>query len=414
MTENNNPVNTNGQYPLKGVRVLDFTWIHAGPATTRIMAEQGAEVIKVESTFAISIAGGPAPLTPRGVGYRHNWNANKLSLALNMKSPRGLEIANRLVAVSDVVAENFSSRVMPKWSMDYQKLRQIKPDIIMLSMSGFGRTGPWRDFVSYGQTLQAASGLTCLTGFPDTDPSGPASAYCDAVAGEVGAQAVLLALIHRTRTGQGQWIDLSQFEALAVLLETMVLDLSVNNRGESIQRTGNRLPHGGGAPHGAYRCRGTEQWVAIAVFTDEEWNAFKEVAGDPARFNDDRFNTTTGRQNNAEDLDQQVESWTLHHSPEEVMHSLQAAGVAAGVIQSGMDMLNKDPQLKERGYFITVPDDQGTPRIIDGVPYKLSRTPGGAVRAAPGFGAHQDYILRDVLGMSDEELTECAIEGAFE
>ena len=414
MTATYNPVKTNGRYPLKGVRVLDFTWIHAGPAATRMMAEQGAEVIKVESTFAISIAGGPAPLTPRGVGYRHNWNANKLSLALNMKSQRGLEIAKRLVAVSDVVAENFSSRVMPRWGMDYQNLKKIKPDIIMLSMSGFGRTGPWKDFVSYGQTLQAASGFTCLTGFPGTDPSGPASAYCDAVAGEAGAQALLLALIHRTRTGQGQCIDFSQFEGLAVLLETMVLDLSVNNRGEGIQRTGNRLPHGGGTPHGAYRCKGTEQWVAIAVFTDQEWNAFRGVAGDSSGFDDDRFNTAEGRQRDADDLDILVESWTLEHTPEQVMHRLQAAGVAAGVIQSGMDLLNNDPQLKERGFFLSVPDDKGTPRIIDGVPYKLSRTPGGAVRAGPGFGEHQDYVLQGILGMSDEELAECAVEGAFE
>jgi crotonobetainyl-CoA:carnitine CoA-transferase CaiB-like acyl-CoA transferase len=347
------------------------------------------------------------------VGQRHNWNVGKLSLSLNMRTPQGIDIAKRLVAVSDVVAENFSGRVMPRWGMDYESLRRIKPDIIMLSMSGLGRTGPWKDFVSYGQTLQAWSGLSYLTGFPDTDPSGPASAYCDAVGGMSGAQAVLLALIHRARTGQGQWIDLSQFEALSALMETLFLDLSVNNRGGTVRRTGNQLPHGGGAPHGAYRCKGDDRWVAIAVFTDDEWSAFVQSIGSPSWATNDRYATVRGRHSDTDELDRLVESWTMEHTPEEVMHRLQAAGVAAGVVQSGKDMQN-DPQLKERGFFRQVPDDQGVLRTIESAPYKLSRTPGGAVQGAPVFGAHQDYVLREILGMSDEELAECAIEGVFD
>ena len=202
---------------LQGIRVLDFTWIHAGPSATRILSDQGAEVIKVESNNALSVVGGPASATARGLGQRHNWNAGKLSISLNMKTPQGIDIAKRLVAVSDVVAENFSGRVMPSWGLDYDSIRAINPGIIMLSMSGLGRTGPWKDRVSYGQTLQAWSGFTELTGFPDTDPSGPASAYSDAVGGMAGAQAVLLALIHRSRTGRGQWLDVSQFESLSSL-----------------------------------------------------------------------------------------------------------------------------------------------------------------------------------------------------
>ena len=165
-----------GRYALRGVRVLDFTWVHAGPAATRVLTDQGAEVIKAESNYALAVVGGAAASTPYGLGQRHNWNAGKLSFNLNMRTPQGIALAKRLVALSDVVAENFSGRVMAKWGMDYESLRQIKPDIIMLSMSGMGRTGPWRDYVSYGQTLQAWSGFTYLTGFPETDPSGPASA----------------------------------------------------------------------------------------------------------------------------------------------------------------------------------------------------------------------------------------------
>ena len=252
-------------FALRGIRVLDFTWIHAGPSATRILSDQGAEAIIVESDQALAVVSGPASPTARGLGQRHNWNADRLSIALNVKTPEAVAIAKRLVAVSDVVTENVSGRVMPGWGMDYESIRQIKPDIIMLSMSGFGRTGPWKDRVSYGQTLQALSGFTELTGFPETDPCGPASAYSDAVAGIWGAQAVMLALLHRARTGQGQWTDLSQFEALSSLLGTLVLDLSANGSNAHAARTGNLLPHGGGAPHGAYRCRGEDRWVAIAV-----------------------------------------------------------------------------------------------------------------------------------------------------
>ena len=402
------------RYALRGIRVVDFTWIHAGPSATRILADQGAEVIKIESNYALAVVGGPSSYTPRGEGLRHNWNAGKLSLSLNMRTPQGIDIAKRLVAVSDIVAENFSGRVMPRWGMDYDDLAKIKPDVIMLSMSGLGRTGPWKDYVSYGQTLQAWSGLTYLTGFPEADPCGPASAYCDAVAGMAGAQAALLALVHRARTGEGQWIDLSQFEALASNLETLVLDLSVNGRGDAIQRSGNRLPHGNGAPHGAYRCRGDDRWVAIAVFTDQEWDWFARAIGDPQWTREERFSTVLGRRDNADDLDRLVEEWTIQHTPEEVMHALQAAGIAAGVVQSGADMVDGDPQLNERGFYHSVPDTHGASWIIEGAPYKLSRTPGGALKGAPEMGAHNTYICRDLLGMSDDDLAQCAIDGVFE
>ena len=393
--------------------MVDFTWIHAGPSATRVLADQGAEVIKIESNQALAVVAGPASSTSRGLGQRHNWNAGKLSIALNMKTAAGIDIAKRLVAVSDVVAENFSGRVMSSWGIDFNSLQQVRPDLIMLSMSGFGRTGPWKDRVSYGQTLQALSGFTMLTGFPDTDPSGPASAYSDAVAGMTGAQAVLLALIHRTRTGQGQWIDLSQFEAMSSLLETLVLDLSVNESSKEVERAGNLLRHGGGAPHGAYRCKGEDRWVAIAVLTDEEWWAFARAIGEPPWTQEERFSSAPGRLSQADALDHLVESWTLEHTPEEVMQLLQAAGVGAGVVQSGAD-LAQDPQLKERGFFRRVPDAKGVERIIEGAPYKLSRTPGGAAQGAPEFGADQTYVLRDVLGMSDDELADCAISGVFD
>ncbi|MCH8988855.1 MAG: CoA transferase [Chloroflexi bacterium] len=401
-----------GELALKGIRVLDFTWIHAGPSATRILSDQGAQVIKVESDQALSVVGGPASSTARGLGQRHNWNAGKLSISLNMKTGAGKELARRLVAVSDVVAENFSGRVMPSWGLDFESIRKIRPDIIMLSMSGFGRTGPWKDRVTYGQTLQAWSGFTDLTGFHESRPSGPASAYSDAVAGMAGAQAVLLALLHRARTGQGQWIDISQMEALSSLLGPLVLELSANNA--QVQRTGNRLPHGGGAPHGAYRCQGEDRWLAITVFTDDEWSAFAGAIGSPEWASDQRFASAESRLRHADELDKMVESWTAQQSAEAAMHLLQAAGVAAGVVQTGEDLAENDPHLKERELFQKVPDAAGVPRTIERAPYKLSRTPGKVTRGAPEFGADQTFILSEVLGVDDEELAEMAIAGAFD
>ena len=397
---------------LKGVRVLDFTWIHAGPSATRILSDQGAQVIKVESNQALSVVGGPASNTARGLGQRHNWNAGKSSISLNMKTDAGKELARRLVAVSDVVAENFSGRVMPGWGMDFESIRKIRPDIIMLSMSGFGRTGPWKDRVSYGQTLQAWSGFTDLTGFPDTKPSGPASAYSDAVGGMAGAQAVLLALIRRARTGHGQWIDVSQMEAMSALLGPLALELSAN--GNDVQRTGNRLPHGDGAPHGAYRCKGDDRWLAITVFTDDEWAAFVGALGSPDWALGLRFSGVESRLSHADDLDRLVESWTVEQNAEEAMHLLQAAGVAAGVVQTGQDMAENDPHLRERRIFQKVPDASGTSRIIERAAYKLSLTPGELTRGAPEFGADQDFVLSEILGVDDEELAEMAIAGAFD
>ena len=404
-----------GALALQGIRVLDFTWIHAGPSATRILSDQGAQVIKVESNQALAVVGGPSSNTARGLGQRHNWNAGKRSISLNMKTDAGKNLARRLVAVSDVVAENFSGRVMPSWGLDYEGVRKIKPDIIMLSMSGFGRSGPWKDRVSYGQTLQAWSGFTNLTGFPDTRPSGPASAYSDAVGGMTGAQAVLLALIQRANTGLGQWIDVSQMEAMSTLLGPLALELSANKSNKTgVQRTGNRLSHGGGAPHNAYRCQGNARWIAITVFTDEEWGSFVNAIGSPAWAFEDRFATVDSREEHADDLDTLVESWTLNQSAEAAMQLLQTAGVAAGVVQTGEDMANNDPQLRERGTFQQVPDAAGVLRTIERAPYKLSRTPGSVTRGAPEFGADQDFVLSEILGLSDEELAEAAIAGAFD
>jgi crotonobetainyl-CoA:carnitine CoA-transferase CaiB-like acyl-CoA transferase len=196
------------------------------------------------------------------------------------------------------------------------------------------------------------------------------------------------------------------------LLGPLALELSANK--SEVQRAGNRLHHGGGAPHGAYRCKGDDRWLAITVFTDDDWNAFVAAIGSPDWASDQRFASADSRMSHADDLDRLVESWTVGQNAEEAMHLLQAAGVAAGVVQTGKDMAENDPHLRERGLFQQVPDAAGTLRTIEKAPYKLSVTPGEVTRGAPEFGADQDFVLRDILGVDDEELAEMAIAGAFD
>ncbi|MQF69725.1 CoA transferase [SAR202 cluster bacterium AD-804-J14_MRT_500m] len=429
--------------PLNGIRVTDFTWVHAGPSATRILADQGAQVIKIESSQALSIAGGPIPRTALGVGQRHNWNAGKLSVTLNMRNPYGVELAERLIQISDVVAENFSSRVMPSWGLDYHNLRKLKPDIIMLSMSAMGRTGPWKEYVSYGQTLQAWSGFTELTGFPETDPCGPASAYSDASGGMAGAQGVLLALIYRSRTGQGQMIDLSQFETMTSLLGPTLLELAVNKNSNAVGRLGNRLPHAKIAPHGAYKCQDEDSWIAITVFTEAEWIALKTEIGNPSWSKDQRFSTANSRLEHADELDRFIESWTSQYSAEYVMNRLQKAGIPAGVIQTGQDLVENDPHLRDRGFYkvvqgsvpiwyinphannidaatdTRVSEGKSTGQMassvtVEGPPYILSGSNGGPSRGGPVLGQDQNFIVKELLGLSDDEIAEYAINEAFE
>ena len=224
-----------------------------------------------------------------------------------------------------------------------------------------------------------------------------------------------MALIQRAHTGKGQWIDVSQMEAMSALLGSLALELSANKSpNPQVQRTGNRLSHGGGAPHGAYRCQGEDRWLAITVFTDDEWRAFTGAIGSPGWASDQRFASAESRLRHADELDTFVESWTADQNAEEAMHLLQAAGIAAGVVQTGQDLAENDPQLRERGLFQRVPDAAGVLRTIERAPYKLSRTPGEVTKAAPEFGADQTFVLSDVLGVDDDELAEMAIAGAFD
>ncbi len=388
--------------PLAGVRIVDFTWVVAGPVATRILADHGADVIKVERRDALDFG------SRRG-GLTGNLNRGKQSIVINMGSSEGIQLAQRLIATADVVIDNFSARVMRNWGLDYDNLRRIKPDIIALSMSGFGHSGPHRDYVSYGPTLQALSGYTLLMRHRGGGPAGWGFSYSDMAGGYSGALAVLFALWHRRRTGQGQWIDLSQFENVSTLLGPILLDVLIN--GATVTPVGNRSQEALAAPHGIYRCADQpagnpprDRWCAIAVFRDDEWERFRHALGDPAWAQDERFNTLAARLRHSEVLDAAIERWTWHHSAETVMTILQAAGVAAAVVSNAEDLCRRDPHLQARQYWVRMPTPEGDVVELDGIPCRLSETPGRVRAAGPLLGEHTDTVLHEILGLSTTEI----------
>ena len=392
-----------GRRALEGIRILDFTWVVAGPVAVRILADQGAEVIKIERRDTLDLG------TRRG-GFSGNLHRGKESTIINMADPRGLAIAQQLAAISDVVIDNFSARVMRNWGLDYDSLKKIKPDIIAVSMSGFGHTGPHKDYVSYGPTLQALSGYTLQMRHPGHEPAGWGYSYADMTGGYSGALAVLMALWHRKQTGQGQFVDLSQFEAISSLVGPGLLDIL--NNGTPSEPVGNRSQEAPAAPHGVYRCQGDDRWCAIAVFTEAEWRSLCHVLGQPAWTRETRFASLAERLQHQDALDEYIESWTQQHTAEEVMTRLQAANVAAGVVANGED-LDRDPQLRARGYWARLPAQEGGKTeevILDGPPFKLSKTPGYVAAPGPLLGEHTDDVLRRLLKYSDQQIAQLKAE----
>jgi len=375
---------------LDGIRILDFTWVVAGPVATRILADQGAEVIKIERRDSLDLG------SRRG-GFTGNLFRGKQSTVINMSDPRGRDIAQQLVNVSDVVIDNFSARVMRNWGMDYESLKQIKPDIIAVSMSGFGHTGPHKDYVSYGPTLQGMSGYTLLMRHEGKEPAGWGYSYADMSGGYSGALAVLMALWYRRRTGQGQFVDLSQFETISSVVGPSLLDMLVNKTASA--PFANRSQEAPAAPHGVYRCAGDDRWCAITIFTEEQWQSFCRALGNPEWTHDARFATLPSRILHQESLDRYVEAWATLHPAEEVMTLLQQAGVPAGIVANAEDM-DLDPQLRARGYWAHVKTPEGEEVVLDGPPIKCSVTPGYIAAPGPLLGEHTESVLHHLLGYS--------------
>jgi len=398
--------------PLSGVRVLDLTWVVSGPQTTRILADLGAEVGKVESRRhgdqARRMTFNPQVWRARGMFIY--FNRNKLGVSLNLATPEGKEVFRRLVSLSDVVIENYSAHVMERWGFDYAGLTAINSAVIYVSMPGFGHSGPHQDYVSNGPTIQALSGQTFACGLPGEPPAGWGYSYMDHTAGYYGAMAVLQALYYRNRTGRGQFVDLAQLETACSLMGTYILDYTVNGR--SFRRpgmpAGNRSTQPEGAPHGVYRCRGDDRWIAITVFSDEDWGRFRSALGDPAWAAEPKFATLAGRLGHQDELDACVEAWTSARTQQEAMELLQKAGVAAGMVQDPAQRAEEDPQLRARGHIVdlAVDEAEGGRVRVDGLPMTIASLPHDAYRPAPKVGDHNTPVYCGLLGMAGSEIED--------
>lgn len=394
------------EYPLDGVKIVDFTWAWAGPYGTLLLALLGAEVIKVESlrrpdhTRLRSLMTGPMLGSPDQSTVFNDLNLNKLSLTLDLKQPKAIDIVKRLVKLADVVTENMRPGVIDRLGLSYEVLRQIKPDIIMLSSSAMGATGPERNYVGYAPTFAAMSGLAYISGDPKGLPSVLSGAVDTRVA-TTSAFAMLAALYHRQRTGQGQYIDLSSSEAISCLVGDVLMDYSMNLRVR--ERNGNHDESM--VPHSCYPCRGEDRWVTIAVSTEEEWQAFCKALGSPRWTKDDRFTNARNRRQNQDELDRLISEWTKQHTDYEATEILQRAGVAAAPSLSG-EMVSEDPHSKERGFFTEVEHPEIGKRLVVGPPWRLSATPAQIRRPGPLLGEHNQYVLGELLCMSQSEIKQ--------
>jgi crotonobetainyl-CoA:carnitine CoA-transferase CaiB-like acyl-CoA transferase len=396
---------------LQGVRVVDLTQIWSGPFATQLLADLGAEVIKVEPIYRLdpdrgmewpavgATLAGDRPYNRSGSFNEHN--RNKLAITLDLKKPRGVEIFKRLVAVSDVVIDNFSVGVMARLGLGYEALKAVKPDVIVLSMPAFGNTGPEKGYIGYGPVQEQLSGVTSITGYEGGPPLETGFYYGDPTAGLQAAGAVLTALWSRRRTGRGQFIDLSQRETLVGFLGEMLLDYQMNGR--TWQPRGNRDESM--APQGVYPCAGDDSWIAISCRDDCEWRRLCEVMGQPALAVEPRFADVLGRWRHQDELDPIIAEWTRRHDHLELTHNLQDAGIAATAVLNHRELLENE-HFRARGYFETVTHPEAGTHDYHGMTWKLSGTPGGIRFPAPLYGQHSEQVLRELVGLSDAEIAE--------
>ena len=407
------------KHALDGVRVVDFSWIVAGPTATRMLADFGAEVIRIEYDqtldYVRNIPSVGMGNSPNVSGTFNNLNRNKLGVTLNVMHPDGMELLRELISVSDIVVENFSSGVLSRWGLDYGEQRKIRPDVIYLSLSGFGHSGPDQHFTTWGPTAQALSGLTYMSGLPGEDPAGWGFSYMDHTAGYYGAMACMMALHHRNKTGEGQWLDLSQVESGIPLTGTAILEKTVNGRQyrQKGNPPGNRSPNPAVAPHNTYRCKGDDRWCVISIFDDQQWAAFVDALGTPDWATATRFATNESRVLHQDDLDTLIETWTTERTPHEAMHTLQAAGIAAGAVQTPKEKVDEDPQLRHRDFIReTEHAEMGNTRF-EGQPVSLSKSPWELRLPSPLLGEHADYVYHQLLGTPDEEIARMAEAAVF-
>ena len=393
---------------LDGIRILDFTHVLAGPFCTRILADMGADVVKIMSDTRPGLAGGvDSP-------YHTMWNRTKRVLQLNLAREDARAIGRRLALKADVVIDNFSVGVLDRWGLGYDDIAPDNPGAIYIGMSGMGITGPWANYVTYAPTVHALAGLTYLTGVPGRNDIGIGFSYNDHLSGLHGAVAVLAALEARRTTGRGQRVDLSQFEVGTTFSGPALLDWFANGR--AAEPVGNDPPWDQVAPHAIYPCAGDDRWLAIAVETDTQWRALCEVLDASDWSSDASLATAEGRWARRDELDQRIAAWTSQRDDYEAMSALQAAGVPAGVVQTGQDLVERDPQLAHSGMFIDLenPHPQLGPLKADRLPLRFDRTPATVYRRSDVFGESNASVLSDWLSMETAQVAELESNGVVE
>lgn len=399
--------------PLAGVRVADFTWVWAGPFCTLQLAHLGAEVIRVESASRMCVTRLLPPFAqfrpgPNRSGYFNQYNQGKKSIALDLKQPDGIAVAKRLCAASDIVVENFAAGVMNRMGLGYDVLRTLRPDVIMIALSGYGASGPDSDKVSYGPAQVPLSGFSSVTGYRGHPPMHVGVSYGDPTGGLQGAVAVLAALLHRTRTGRGQYIDLSQWETTMAVLPEAIIEYTMN--GAAPPRDGNRDPHM--APHGVFRAAGEDRWLAIAVEDDAAWRRFARAIDRPDLAEDARFATLAARKQHEDALDDLVTAWTVARDPDAAAETLQAAGLPAFIAATNRD-LAEDAHLAARGFPVTLEHPEVGAMMHLGVPWQMSASDSRVRRAAPCLGQDTDQVLRDVCGYSADDIARLRDAGTL-
>lgn len=422
--------------PFAGLRVADFAWVGVGPIVSKYLADHGAEVVRIESsTYPEALRRvGPFVDDQPGIdrsGYYANFNSSKLGATVNLKHPRGPELIKRFIATCDVVTESFTPGTMAKFGLDYESLRQLRPDLLMISMPHYGQTGPWASYMGYGHVLQAAAGFNHMTGWPDQPPIGTGVAYTDFLVPHLAATALIAALDYRRRTGKGQYIDFGQMEAAIHGLGTAILDWTAN--GHEQVRLGNHDMEA--APHNAYRCR-DGRWIAIACTTEKHWEGLKAALGRPEWCDMDRMRRRWQRINELKEIDRHLGFWfedftRLEREPalqteegvegppvrkfttEEVVELMQSFGVPCGIVQSP-EAMHADPQLAHRGHYWKLQHPVMGLRAYDGPAFRLSKTPTELRKAAPCLGEDNEYVFKDIAGLNEDEFIELLADGAFE
>jgi crotonobetainyl-CoA:carnitine CoA-transferase CaiB-like acyl-CoA transferase len=399
--------------PLKDVKICDFMWVMAGPASTRIIADYGATIVRIESPTRVDTARTLQPfhgnqLGPDSSGLFANCNAGKFGISLDLGNPASRAVVHDLVRWADVVTESFSPKAMRAWGFDYEALRAVNPGLIMLSSCLMGQTGPLAKIAGFGNMAAAISGFHNLTGWPDRAPSGVFGAYTDYVAPRYTAMAILAALDHRRRTGQGQYIDQSQAECAIHFLGPAILDYTVNGRVE--ERVGNSDP--AFAPHGVYPAAGDDQWVAIVCRNDDDWRRLCAAMENADLAHNSHYASAAGRLEHRDAIDSSIAAWTRTLDRSAIESRLQSRGVPAHQVQNSTDAY-ADPQFAHRGHFVALDHPSLGQFTVEGPRAKLSRTPAAVRRAAPSLGQDNQQVLETILGYDETRITELVASGAL-